>query len=317
MQTNALFANRPIPLASFASVMGVCGLGLAWRVASRAHGVPPQIGECLIGAGECIFAALLIVWLTRTIAHPQEIAAEAHVAITACYFGTIAISCSLVAAGLLPYSRIGATAMWVIGAVGSAGLVIYLLGKWIEFGIKDYELTPALFLPVVGNAVSVYAAVPLGFSEIAWASFALAVLCWLTLGPVIMYRLMVTEPRLPRKMAPQLAILVSSPAVMASAWYTLTGAANAVFTILACKAIFFTLLTVRLWKMAWGEAYNVAMWGYTFPAAALAGALLRASLVDRSPLYAGLAVAALAIATVAVVLCTAWTVRGWFRRQAA
>jgi hypothetical protein len=49
-----------------------------------------------------------------------------------------------------------------------------------------------------------------------------------------MYRLLVVEPRLPRKPAPQLAVLVSSPAVLGASWYTLTGSADAV-TVAACS----------------------------------------------------------------------------------
>ena len=309
-----IFARRPVPTASFASVMGIAALGLAWRASATSQGLPAGIGEFFIAASAVIFAALLAVWVTRVRTNPQEVEAEQHSAIAASYLGTITISCSLLAAGALPYSRIAATVLWAIGAFGGAALLIYLLGRWIEGGIKGPELTPALFIPVVGNATSVYAAVPLGYGELGWASFAFALLCWLTLGPLTMYRLMVTEPRLPRKMAPQLAVMVSSPAVMASAWYLLTGTADPAFKILAFKALFFALLTARLWKMAWGEPFNVAMWGYTFPTAALAGAFERAAAAIPSPLYVALATGSLAVATVAVVLCAAWTVRGWIRQ---
>ena len=266
-----------------------------------------------VGVVAFVFGILLVVWVARVIARPHEIEAEHNVAITASYFGTITISCSLLAAGALPYSRVVATVLWAIAAFGGAALLIYLLGRWIERGIKDYELTPALFIPVVGNATAAYAAVPLGYTELGWASFAFALLCWLTLGPITMYRLMVTEPRLPRKMAPQLAVLVSSPAVMASAWYVLTGSADPVFKILAFKALFFAFLVLRLWKMAWGEPFNVAMWGYTFPAAALAGAFVRAALVIPSPFYGELAAATLGVATLIVGACAVWTLRGWIR----
>ncbi|MDB5093736.1 MAG: C4-dicarboxylate transporter [Candidatus Eremiobacteraeota bacterium] len=309
-----LFARRSVPTASFASVMGIAGLGLAWREAATAQGLPAGIGEWIIAVSAVIFVALLVVWAARARANPQEIEAEQHSAITASYLGTITISCSLLAAGALPYSRVLATVLWAIGAFGGAALLIYLLGRWIEGGIKAAELTPALFIPVVGNATSVYAAVPLGYGELGWASFAFALLCWLTLGPLTMYRLMVTEPRLPRKMAPQLAVMVSSPAVMASAWYLLAGSADPAFKILAFKALFFALLTARLWKMAWGEPFSAAMWGYTFPTAALAGAFERAAASSPSALYAALATATLAVATIIVVLCAAWTVRGWIRQ---
>jgi tellurite resistance protein len=308
-----VFGVRPVPLGSFASVMGIAGLGLAWRAAA-AHGLPAGIGESFIAVSAVLFVVLLAVWAARVITNPQEVQAELHGTIPASYLATITISCSLLAAGALPYSRAAATVLWAIGAFGGAALLIYLVGRWIEGGIKETELTPALFLPIVGNATSVYAGAPLGYGEIGWASFAFALLCWLTIGPLTMYRLMVTEPRLPRKMAPQLAVMVSSPAVMASAWYLLTGAADAAFKILAFKALFFALLTARLWKMAWGEPFNVAMWGYTFPAAALAGTFEHAASPTSSPLYAALAATTLSVATIIVVLCAAGAVRGWIRQ---
>ncbi|MBD5654983.1 MAG: hypothetical protein IAI50_07345 [Candidatus Eremiobacteraeota bacterium] len=306
--------SRAIPLASFASVMGIAGLGLAWRLAAQVDHVPGSIGEALLAVAATVFVVLLVAWFARSVTHPQELRTETNVAITASYFGTITISCSLLAAGAIPYSRFAATALWAVGAFGGAALLIYLLGRWIERGIPAYELTPALFLPVVGNAAAVYAAVPLGFSDIGWASFSFAVLCWLTLGPIVMYRLLVTEPRLPRKMAPQLGILVSSPAVMATAWYVLTLDGGPVFEVLMFKAVFFALLTIRLWKLAWGEPYNVAMWGYTFPAAALAAACQRGTLISLTPLRAILATSTLSVATVIVALCAGRTAIGWVRQ---
>ena len=294
--------------------MGITGLGLAWRIAAKAQHQPAFIGEWICAAGAALFATLLVLWLRRTSTHPREVRTESAVAISASYFGAIVISISLLAAAAVPYSHALAFALWLAAAVGGAALLIYLLGRWIEQGIKDFELTPAIFIPVVGNATSVYAAVPLGLSELGWASFSFALLCWLTLGPLIMYRLLVTEPRLPRKMAPQLAVLVSSPAVLASSWFTLTGTAEGVFKIFAFKALFFALLTVRLWRMAWGEPYNVAMWGWTFPAAALAGTLERASLAFDSPLYHGLAASTLALATLTVGACSLATGAGWIRQ---
>ena len=304
--------SRPIPLASFASSMGIEGLGLAWRAAAHAGNAPPVVGESLLAFGAVVFVLLIALWLRRSASHPEELRVESHVAITASYLGTIVISTSLLAAAAVPYSWATAFVLWVLAAFGGAGLLIALLARWIEYGIKDFELTPALFIPAVGNATTVYAAVALGQKEIAWMSFSFALLCWLTLGPIVTYRLFVTEPRLPRKMAPQLAVLVSSPAVLASAWYALVGA-DVVFKILAFKALLLALLTIRLWRIGWGERYNVAMWGWTFPAAALAGTFERASTSLADPLYRFIAIVALIVATVTVAACAAATVRGWIR----
>jgi tellurite resistance protein len=179
----ASLKGRPVPTGSFAAVMGIVGLGLAWRSAARSQHLPPVIGESLISLGAIVFVALVLVWLARIVRHPDEVAAENGSAITCSYYGTITISCSLLAAGALPYSRAIAFVLWVIAAFGGAALLIVLLGRWIERGIKDTELTPALFIPIVGNATSIYAGVPLGMSEVGWASFSFALLCWLTIGP--------------------------------------------------------------------------------------------------------------------------------------
>jgi tellurite resistance protein len=297
--------------------MGIAGLGLAWRVAAKSQHAPVFVGEWIVAASAALFSALLVVWLFRIYTHPREVSTESNVAISASYFGAIGISVSLLAAAAVPYSHPLAFLLWLFASIGGAALLIYLLGRWIEHGIEEFELTPAIFIPVVGNATSVYAAAPLGLSELGWVSFSFALLCWLSLGPLVMYRLLVVEPRLPRKLAPQLAVLVSSPAVLAASWYTLTGSADAVFKILTFKALFFVLLTARLWKMAWGEPYNVAMWGWTFPAAALAGVLERASFAFASPLYQFLAAVALAVATLSVAACSVATAAGWIHRYAA
>jgi tellurite resistance protein len=314
---SALVRSRPIPLASFAAVMGILGLGLDWRLAASSGVVSDRIGEAIVALGGLVFVVLLLRWLRRVRDVPSELAVETNVAITASYLGTLGISLSLLAVAAVPYSRVTALVLWTIAAAGSAALLIYLLGKWIEEGIKDFELTPALLLPVVGNAASVFAAGALGMTGVAWFSFSFALICWLTLTPLITYRLLVVQPRLPRKLAPQLAILVSSPAVLASAWFVLDGnVVDAVMRVLAFKSLFFALLTIRMWKIAWGEPFNVAMWGWTFPAAALAGAFERIALHDPTQLNSGLAISTIAMASVIVALCAAGSLRGWYRQVA-
>lgn len=59
------------------------------------------------------------------------------------------------------------------------------------------------------------------------------------------------------------------------------------------------------------ERYNIAMWGWTFPAAALAGAFERAGSSLSDPLYHFLASASLVIATLTVTACAGATPSGW------
>ena len=307
--------HRPAypPVAVFASVMGVAGLGLAWRIAATAFGWPAVIGEAMLAAGALLFVGLSLVYASKAVRAPSLVVAEYRDAATSSYFGTIVISISLLAVAAIPYSRGLATVLWLIGVIAGAALLVALLGSWIVDRVPTAKVTPAWFIPVVGNAATAYAGVGLGYPQVAWASFAFAVLCWLTLQPLIFYRLLFAEP-LPPRAAPSLAVLVSSPAVLGSAWFLLTGGTGGpVFSILTFKAVFMALLVGRLWKMARGMVFSVAAWGYTFPAAALASVLLRYYLSAPSAASAVLADVALAIATLVVAVVSVLSLRAIVR----
>ena len=307
--------SRPIPTGSFSAVMGIAGLGLAWRAAVKPEHAPPAVGEWIIAFAAIVFAVLLVAWLRRFVLFPDDVRSENTTAISASFYATVFIACSELAAGALPYARMLALVLWVIAALGSVTLLFYLLGRWIERGITAAELTPALLIPIVGNATAVYAAVPLGMSDAGWLLLSVALVCWLAISPLIMYRLLVVEPRLSRTMVPHLAVLAAAPAVMSSALFLLDGGiADAAFKVLAFTGLFFAILILRLWRMAWGQPFNVAMWGWTFAGAALAGAFARAAAADPSPLYAILAVVTLAAATAVVAWCMGGAVSGWIRR---
>jgi tellurite resistance protein len=304
----------PIPIVSFASVVGIVALGLDWRAAGHSGDAAYAIGEWLLVAGAFVFLALLVLWVMRIAARPGEIAVETRSPITASLLGTIVISVSLLAAGAIPRYVPAAIGLWALATIAGIGLLVMLLARWMERGIQAFELTPALFAPIVGNATTAFAGVALGFRELAWISYAVALLTWLSISPIVFYRLMVVDPRLPRKMAPQLGLLVSSPAVLAAGWFTLTGNADTVFKLLAFNALFLGILVLRMWRVGWGEPFNVAMWGWTFPTAALAGTFGRAARALADPLYGVLSWITLDVATLTVALCAAGAARGWMRK---
>jgi tellurite resistance protein len=305
-------------LASFTAVMGIVGTGLDLRLAQAGGYGARIISETVVWLGIAVFLILGVRWLLRIRSNPAEIETESSRASSADFYGTIVISLALTAAAIAPYTLPGARTCWLVSSVGGVVLVLYLFGKWIRSGIDQSDLTPAVFLPVVGNAVCVFAAMEIGVVQYAWFSFSLAIICWIAFLPLSFYRLIVAEPRLPRRLAPQLAILVASPAVLANAWFVLNGGRiDGLMKVLACIALFFALLTIRSWRLAWGEPFNVAMWGWTFPSAALAGTYERIALVSPSFLSTALALGLLWIAIGVTAACAAGALRGWLREASA
>jgi tellurite resistance protein len=294
--------------------MGILGTGLDLRLAHIGGYAPPVIGEALVTFGGVVFVVLTIRWLSRIRSNPLEVEGESSRALTANNYGTIVISLALAAAAIAPYTQLGARALWFISSIAGAALIVYLCGKWIQTGVDQSDLTPAIFLPIVGNAVPVIVAMDIGVLQYAWFSFSLAFVGWIAFLPLSLYRLILAEPRLPRKLAPQLGILVASPAVLASAWYVLNGSrVDGLMSVLSYAALFFALLTIRLWRLAWGEPFNVAMWGWTFPAAALAGAFERKAFAIPSFPSTTLALALLWLAIGITSACIAGALRGWLR----
>jgi len=88
---------------------------------------------------------------------------------------------------------------------------------------------------------------------------------WLTFLPLLLNRLIFHHEPLPGRLAPTLALLVASPAVLRLAWLQLTGRVDETYRIILFAALFFVLLVLRLWRLAAHSPVSVAWWTYTFP----------------------------------------------------
>jgi tellurite resistance protein len=273
INATAARALRP-PVNVFGSSMALAGLGLAWRVAGPQLGAPPIIGAAIVALAGALFALLCLLYVLKAVRHWTSVCAEFTDAASAPYFGTIIISLSLLAYGALPCSTSLATVLWGIATAAGLILLLTLVRLWI---LRDYKLTsisPAWLVPVIGNATTVFAGWQLGYHEVAIVSFAIAVIYYLTLLPLIFHRL-VFEEKTPARSAPSLAVLISSPAVLAIAVFQIAGHGNMLFDILVTTALFNAVLVASLWKITAGMPIGAGLWAYAFSTNELAGAVLR------------------------------------------
>jgi tellurite resistance protein len=297
------------PVAAFSSVMGICGLGICWRDAAHVLSAPPAIGEGLIALAAVLFVVLGTMYILKLFNAPDAVAAEFRNPATSSQFGCLTIALLLLAAGILPYAPESAWAVWSVGAAGQCLLLLTLLGRWIAEPTDVGNSTPSWLLPIVGNATASLAGVPLGFPEISWYLFAAGLGFWLIFLPLLLNRLMFHHEPLPGRLAPTLAILVASPAVICLAWLQLTGRVDETYRIILFTALFFALLVLRLWRLAAKSPGSVSSWTYTFPSAALATAVIRYREQVSGPGPAVLASAALGVASVVVATVTVASLR--------
>jgi tellurite resistance protein len=284
--------------------MGICGLGLSWRVAAQVLGAPHAIGEALIALAAALFVVLGTIYVLKLFNAPDAVAAEFRNPTTSSQFGSLTIALLLLAVGILPYAPRSALAIWSAGAAGQCLLFLTLLDRWISEPTELGNATPSWLIPIVGNVTATFAGVPLGFPEISWFLFAVGLVFWLTFLPLLLNRLIFHHEPLPGRSAPTLALLVASPAVICLAWLQLTGRVDETYRIILFVALFFVLLVLRLWRLAAHSPISVTWWTYTFPSAALATAVVRYRQQVLGPGPAVLAWGALGMASVVVATVT-------------
>jgi tellurite resistance protein len=293
----------------FATVMGWSGLALAWHRATPAMGEMAG-GISMVAGGVALLAFLLlgVALLLRWQRHAEAVREDLNHPVRHAFFAAIPISLLLLVTLAVAHfgpNLPGLGALWLIGSLGQFGVTLWVLSRWLRGnatqGASAWNwggITPALFIPVVGNVLAPLAGIPLGFSGWAAAQFGLGLLFW----PVVMVLIIVRLGQagmLPERLLPTLFIFVAPPAVIGLAALQF-GAPAALSWMLWGMALAQALWAATLARRITDQPFGVPHWGMSFPLAALAVLSLRlAELPDgawlRVPALALLALASLVI----------------------
>ncbi len=299
-------AHLPLPL--FAAPMGLGGLGMAWREAGRAHGVPVFVGESLLALAAAAWAFILALHLLRLARHPDAFSADMRHPIRSAFAGAATIGLMIVAGFAAPYAGGLAGAIWLVA------VALHLaIGAWTVRGLllaprEAATLTPALLIPLVGNILAPVIGAKLGFALLSWMLFGIGALLWAMVQPVLLWRLIVGPPLIER-LRPMLAILLAPPSVGALALAALTGEwgppAVAAYGLAAFLAATLALFLPGYLNMP----FAMSWWGWTFPSAAFAAATLGVGHAFPTTALALLGWAALLAATAIVAIVSLATLR--------
>ena len=293
---------RHVPVPLFAVVMGVVGLGLAWRQAGHVLGVPGVIGEAIAVLGAVLFIAIALLYGAKALAHFDAVKAEFLHPVRSSFFPTISVSLVLLGLAALPHSRAWAEGLGVVGGGLHILLTINLLGRWI---VNNHEIThssPAWFIPVVGNILVPFLAVPLGYVEIAWLFFSVGLVFWLLLFTLVLNRI-IFHDQMPARFMPTLFILIAPPAVGFLSYVALNGGElDAAARVLFYVALFLTVLIFSLGRQFLRVPFAVSWWAFTFPLDAMATASLTYHRILGLDVMAPLCWVLLTVATLVVAV---------------
>jgi len=300
------------PVTFFAIGMGMMGLTLAIRSAEHVFRLTSTASTGVLALSVAMLVAVAIGYAAKAMTHPAEVKAEWNHPVRIAFFPAISISLLLLAAALFDPMPQLSHAVWLIGTALQGVLALSVIGAWIGHrSFQPGQLTPAWFIPAVGNVIVPLAGARLGYPEISWLFFSGGLIFWLVLLTLVINRLMFHDP-LPGRMVPTLMILIAPPAVAFTAWLRLTGEVGHFGHFLLSVAYVFALLVATQAAKFRTMPFALSWWALSFPLAALSIASFGYAEAAGSAAhrFIGAALLALLLAVVAgLILRTALAIR--------
>lgn len=271
IEARGLAQGLSLPASFFGVVLGLAGLGQAWRVAATLWGLPGAIGESVLLVAALVWAALLVAYVTQAILRPAVVRNEFLHPVEGGAPALLAVSTLLMVLAAAPYSRALAWALAAAGISWHLAFSLWHTGALWQGGRNPLDIAPTLYLPTVaGNFTSAAALGGLGQPDWGWLFLGAGVFSWLALESLVIQRLWRAQA-MPAAQRPLLGIQFAPPVVCAMAWLTLTpGSADHWLLMLWGYGLFQLLLGVRLGSWLGEQPFAPSYWAYTFGVAAAA-----------------------------------------------
>ncbi|WP_306151786.1 SLAC1 anion channel family protein [Roseovarius sp. MMSF_3281] len=292
------------PVTLFTIVMGMAGLALALRAGEQTLGLTSLASGVVYLVTLAVFVVIAAGYTAKVIRFPNAVRSEWSHPVKLAFFPAISIGLLLLATATLPISRPVAHVMWLAGAAGQGILTLAVISGWI--GARAFlhgHLSPAWFIPAVGNVIVPIAGAELGFVELSWFFLSVGLIFWIVLLTLVINRLVFHDP-LPERLQPTLVILIAPPAVGFLAWVTLTGGIDPFARILLNSGYFFALIVAVQLPRILRLPFAMSFWALSFPLAALTIASLHYAEATGSDVHrlAGLALLSILTVTLAGLL---------------
>lgn len=298
-----------VPASFFGMVLGVFGLGSAWRYGASTGLVPHWVGEAGVLAGCAVWLVLAAIYLYRVVTARAGVVAELRDPLTFSFVSLLPAGAVLVSVGLHPYVPVVAAVLLWSGVLGQLAFVaVRCAPLWA--GTQPFEATtPGLYLPfVAANFISAIGLGSAGHAQLGYLFLGAGLISWLTLEPLITHRLRSgpeTAPRARGVIGVQLA-----PAFVACYAYLSVngGRFDTVALVLFGYGLLQLLLLLRLWRWLLAGGFTPSLWAFSFGFAAMANTGLRLAHSGPDTAVLVVAVATAAVGTAALLALAVGTV---------
>jgi tellurite resistance protein len=270
------------------------------------------------GVALLAFLALAAGMLWRWQRHAAAVQEDLRHPVRHAFFAAIPISLLLLSTlGVAHFGTAapGVAPLWWLGSLAQFAVTLWVLARWLRgtpaAGASAWHwggITPALFIPIVGNVLAPLAGLPLGQSAWSSAQFGLGLLFWPLVNVLVVVRI-AQAGMLPDRLLPTVFIFAAPPAVIGLAALQY-GAPLPLAWMLWGMALFLALWAATLARRIAAQPFGVPHWGMSFPLAALAALSLRLADTAEGRWLAVPAIALLALASLLILGLTLATLRG-------
>lgn len=305
-----------VPASFFGVVLGLAGLSNVWRAAHGSWGLPEAIAGALFVVAAAAWLVIATLYGLKWLIAPSVARDEAEHPVQCCFIGLAGVSTLLIAQGAIPYSRVGAMTLFVLGAIFTLGFALWRTGRLWRGERSPSASTPVLYLPMVaGGFVSGTVAAALGYPEWGQLAFGAGFFAWLAIESVLLHRLYTGEPMAPA-LRPTLGIQLAPPAVGAVSYLSVGPGIPDLFAhALIGYGVLQALLLLRMGGWIAEQKFSAGYWAFTFGATALAAAAIRLSPADGNGALATLAPVLFIVANAVVLLVALGTLRLLLKHQ--
>ncbi|MGR3905858.1 dicarboxylate transporter/tellurite-resistance protein TehA [Burkholderia sp. SR8] len=256
-----------IPASHFGMVLGLAGLGQAWRAAARLWALPPLVGETLLVIAALTWAVLIVGYVRQAIRQFEQVKAEFLHPVQGGTPALMSAASSLVAMAVQPYSMMLAWILCIVSIAWHIGFSLWHTGTLWQGGRNSEDTLPTVYLPTVaGNFTSAAVLGTLGRPDWGWLFLGAGVFSWVALESLVVQRLW-HPTAVPASQRPLIGIHLAPPAVCAMAWLALSpGSTDHWILMLWGYGLFQLLLGLRLATWLRAQPFVPAYWAYTFGA---------------------------------------------------
>ena len=278
---------------------GLAGLAGTWTAAAHAGLAPTAVSTALWLVAACAWLVLVLRFLHR--ATLSVLGEELRDPVLGPFAALLPTTGLLLGGQLASTDRVIGLAFVV-----SMGLLAATFGTWffshLLGGSMDVDslhsgyLLPTTAATLIGGQSLALA----GWPDAGRTAFAVGLLSWLMLGPLLLGRF-AFRPPLPSALQPSFAIFSAPPAVAGNAWFALNGPSVDAFqqAMLGCFAL---LVGVQLFKVRSYARLPFALswWALTFTTAASATFVVQVSAASAYSYWRAVAWAAVVAASLVI-----------------